>query len=127
MNPHYKLGIIPSNGNSHILTLPKSLVGKFISNEHKIYNLPEKRTLSKRVIPSSKEVFKMSPKTFIKEPSTLKQATFKTYIVKEGDSLFLISKKFPDVSIHQIRNWNNIWGQVYLAPGTKLKVLTKSE
>ncbi len=49
------------------------------------------------------------------------------YTVKEGDSLFLISKKFPNVSIHQIRNWNNIWNVSYVEPGTQLKILTETE
>jgi len=51
----------------------------------------------------------------------------KLYTVKEGESLFLISKKFPDVTIHQIRNWNNLWNVSYLAPGTQLKILTSIE
>ena len=47
-----------------------------------------------------------------------------TYTVKKGDSLFIISKKFPDTTIDQLRNWNNLWGVSYLKPGTQLKILT---
>lgn len=50
---------------------------------------------------------------------------FNTYIVKDGDSLWLISKRFPNITINQIRNWNNIWGVYYLKPGTELKILTE--
>ena len=50
---------------------------------------------------------------------------FNTYLVQEGDSLWLISKKFPNITINQIRNWNNIWGVNYLKPGTELKILTE--
>jgi len=50
---------------------------------------------------------------------------FNAYIVQEGDSLWLISKRFPNITINQIRNWNNIWGVNYLKPGTELKILTK--
>jgi membrane-bound lytic murein transglycosylase D len=50
---------------------------------------------------------------------------FKAYIVQEGDSLWLISKRFPNITINQIRNWNNIWGVNYLKPGTELKILTE--
>lgn len=45
-----------------------------------------------------------------------------TYIVQEGDSLFKISRLFPDVTISQIRTWNNIWGVNYVKPGTKLLI-----
>jgi membrane-bound lytic murein transglycosylase D len=47
---------------------------------------------------------------------------YTTYVVKEGDSLWLISKKFPEVSVEQIKNWNNIWSVKSLKPGTKLKI-----
>ena len=50
---------------------------------------------------------------------------YNTYIVKEGDSLWLISKRFPNITINQIRNWNNIWGKNYIKPGTELKILTE--
>ena len=52
--------------------------------------------------------------------------SYETYIVQEGESLFLISKKFPDITINQIRTWNNIWGVTFVEPGTTLKILTKS-
>jgi len=47
---------------------------------------------------------------------------YTTYVVKKGDSLWLISKKFPKVSVNQIKNWNNIWSVKSLKPGTKLKI-----
>lgn len=47
---------------------------------------------------------------------------FETYMVKEGDTLFNISKKYPEVTINQIRDWNNIWDVKFLKPGTLLKI-----
>lgn len=44
-----------------------------------------------------------------------------TYTVKKGDSLWLISQKYPKVTVNQIKNWNNIWSNK-LKPGTKLKI-----
>ena len=52
---------------------------------------------------------------------------FTTYVVKEGDSLFMISKKYPNVTINQLRSWNNLWNKNYIEPGTELKILTDSE
>ncbi|RPE00235.1 LysM peptidoglycan-binding domain-containing protein [Aureibaculum marinum] len=47
---------------------------------------------------------------------------YTTYTVKKGDSLWIISKKFPKVSVQQIKDWNNIWSVKNLKPGTKLKI-----
>ena len=44
------------------------------------------------------------------------------YVVQNGDSLWTISKKYPSVSIEQIKKWNNIWSVKSLKPGMKLKI-----
>jgi membrane-bound lytic murein transglycosylase D len=43
------------------------------------------------------------------------------YLVKKGDSLYSICKKYPGVSISDIEKWNNIKGKE-LKPGMKLKI-----
>lgn len=45
----------------------------------------------------------------------------KTYTVRNGDSLWSISQKFPGVSVQNIKKWNDISG-TNLKPGTKLKI-----
>lgn len=45
----------------------------------------------------------------------------KTYTVRNGDSLWSISQKFPGVSVQNIQKWNDISGN-NLKPGTKLKI-----
>ena len=177
LNPQYKLGIIPANGGANVLILPKNSIEEFASNEHKIYDLPEKREASKYITPTiiNSYVVKLgdnlpriarkfeislhqlknwngletdyiiagqslviSPKKDIstknksqnnktKQKNTLVGQVYKIYKVKQGDSLFLISKKFPTASIHQIRKWNNLWGKSYLKPGTQLKILTNTK
>lgn len=61
--------------------------------------------------------------------STAKKSTtpapkgeYTTYVVKKGDSLWLISQKYPKVSVQEIKKWNNIWSVKSLKPGTKLKI-----
>lgn len=44
-----------------------------------------------------------------------------TYTVKSGDTLWSISKKFPGVTVENIKIWNDISGSK-LKPGMKLKV-----
>ena len=43
------------------------------------------------------------------------------YYVKKGDSLYSISKKYPGVTISDLKKWNNITGEE-LKPGMKLKI-----
>jgi len=45
----------------------------------------------------------------------------KTYIVKKGDSLWSISRKFPGVTVQNLRSWNDM-GANSLKPGMKLKL-----
>lgn len=47
----------------------------------------------------------------------------KIYTVRAGDSLWSISRKFPGVSIENLKKWNGISG-TNLKPGTKLKIKT---
>ncbi len=51
-----------------------------------------------------------------------KSGKYDVYIVKEGDSLWTISRKFKNVSVDEIKKWNNIWSAKSLKPGTKLKI-----
>jgi membrane-bound lytic murein transglycosylase D len=44
------------------------------------------------------------------------------YIVKKGDSLWSIAKRFKKVSVNQIKEWNNIWSGNSIQPGKKLKI-----
>ena len=43
------------------------------------------------------------------------------YTVRQGDSLWSISRKFPGVTVQNIQKWNDIRGNK-LKPGMKLKV-----
>lgn len=72
-----------------------------------------------RALSTAKKTTKpTTKKSTVKSPS----GNYTTYVVKKGDSLWLISKKFPKVSVEQIKNWNNIWSVKNLKPGTKLKI-----
>jgi membrane-bound lytic murein transglycosylase D len=43
------------------------------------------------------------------------------YYVQKGDSLFSIAKKYPGVTVSDIKKWNGINGNS-LKPGMKLKI-----
>lgn len=53
--------------------------------------------------------------------TTLASNGSKVHTVKEGDSLWTISRKYPGVSIENLRKWNGLSGN-NLKPGTKLKL-----
>jgi len=180
LNPQYKLNIIPLvKGRNYTLTIPKYLVGKFVSNEDQIYAfaeaddakrekpLPKYFEANDRIryrVKSGDYLGKIArkygvsvssikrwnglksnnlrvgqrltiyPRNAIASATSGKKSTskktkkplpkgkYKTYTVKKGDSLWLISQKYPKVSVAQIQEWNNIWGTKNLKPGTKLKI-----
>ncbi|NNE77898.1 MAG: LysM peptidoglycan-binding domain-containing protein [Pricia sp.] len=49
------------------------------------------------------------------------QSGAKTHTVQSGDSLWTISKKYPGITVENLRQWNGISGK-NLKPGTKLKL-----
>jgi len=59
-------------------------------------------------------------KTTVKKEAP--KGKYATYVVKKGDSLWLISQKYPQVSVAQLKEWNNIWSTKSLKPGTELKI-----
>ena len=50
-----------------------------------------------------------------------KSSNPKLYTVKQGDSLWSISKKFPGVTVQNLRSWNDM-NSNSLKPGMKIKV-----
>ena len=74
-----------------------------------------------RKIPASRYQNTSKPKSkTTKTTNTSKK--YDIYVVKNGDSLWIIAKKFKNVSVDQIKKWNNIWSAKSLKPGTKLKI-----
>ncbi len=67
---------------------------------------------------ASKSVANVSTKPTVQSSAS---NSSKTYKVRSGDSLWSISKKFPGVSIQNIKDWNDISGN-NLKAGTTLKL-----
>lgn len=77
-------------------------------------------------------IYPNNPSKKVATKSTAKKATssskkaaqsgdYKYHIVKQGDSLWSISKKYPGITVEQIKLWNDISG-TNLKLGTKLKL-----
>ncbi len=101
LNPVYKKRIIPvSSEEESILTLPSNKIGAFITNETRIYNYLKDTTKSKNTV-ETKEVAK-------------------THIVKRGEHLSTIAKKFG-CTVTEIKTWNGIRTNT-VKPGKKLTI-----
>ncbi len=53
--------------------------------------------------------------------SANRDADARIHVVREGDSLWTISKKYPGITVENLREWNGLSGS-NLRPGTKLKL-----
>ena len=104
-NPIYKKQIIPAGGN--VLTMPKNVIGKFVTNEEDIYAMLHKQSEEQKTL----------AQTQVKEVQI-------TYVVKPGDRLSTVARKYG-VTVSDITTWNLV-GKKGLKPGRKL-VLYKTE
>jgi membrane-bound lytic murein transglycosylase D len=59
--------------------------------------------------------------SFKKRETTSSKNDEANYLVQKGDSLFSISKKYPGVTVSDLKTWNNITGDE-LKPGMGLKI-----
>ncbi len=66
-------------------------------------------------------IYPRKPVTSESTASNSSKSSPKFYTVKHGDSLWSISRKFPGVTVQQIKNLNNMRGSS-LKPGMKLKL-----
>ena len=132
LNPIYKSKYIPSIGDEHFyLRLPKSKIGIFVSNEEKIYGylayleqekirniqlaqVRKRDSIAKQDSIAVASNFKMKNNDTTEYEEVIKKRTkdvvTKNYHkVKSGESLGVIADK-NNVSISDLRKWNNIKG-----------------
>jgi membrane-bound lytic murein transglycosylase D len=89
-------------------------------------NLPDNTiTIGKSLIVAKDEIAintdKATVDSFKTKKNTSAAKTASEYFVKKGDSLFSISKKYPGVTINDLKKWNGISGED-IKPGMKLKI-----
>lgn len=121
--------IVPSQSNSHVIKTGENLqriAKKFnISvSQLKTWNGLETNFVieGQRLVISDTPIKNTEKIAVVERISNTKDP--KTYIVKDGDSLWKISRQFKNVTINDLRNWNQIWGASHVKPGTVLKILT---
>lgn len=62
------------------------------------------------------------PEPVAPAPKSSGQGPYEEYVVKSGDSLWIIAKQYPGVSAENIMEWNG--GSNNIRPGQKLKIYT---
>lgn len=72
---------------------------------------------------SAGDTLSIGQKLIINSPETRIKSNQKSisYQVQSGDSLYVISRRF-NVSVNELKNWNNLINKKYLHTGQKLKV-----
>ena len=112
LNPQFIKDIVPAvNGRSYDIVLPLSEIGKFMDHEEEIMN--------KDVIYLAEY---MSPRKNGEMPKFVIDS--KTHVVKSGENLSLIAKKYG-VTVSQICKWNNISNPSRIRIGQKLTIFLK--
>ena len=108
LNPAYMKGVIPASAEkTFVLTLPKKYIADFINNELAIY---EYKTDKQQKL---EEIFKG-------QALARKNLSQRTHIVRRGESLGVISRKYRCYT-SQLKQWNKLRGNT-IHPGQRLIV-----
>ena len=108
-NPTYRKAIIPAGG--YPLTLPKSKIGKFVSNETEIYAMVRANLTANETKASSAAVVNVKETTIY-------------HTVKKSEKLSSIAKKYG-VTVADLKAWNYINPKKGLKPGRKIVLYLK--
>lgn len=79
----------------------------------------QKLKIGQRLTISPKNV---SSDYLLSKKETTSKGNSKIYTVKNGDSFWSIAKKYPNISLQQLKEWNPVLKTKQLKPGTKLKL-----
>lgn len=100
--------------------------GDTISSLAKRYNLSTQQLMSMNGLKSGKlKLGQALTVTVSPIPSAVKKVASRHYVVKRGDTLDSIARKF-DVQSKDLKRWNNLTGS-HIAPGNKLTVSRPGE
>ena len=112
LNPQYRRNIIPAKDKPYTLTIPQTLVSRFVDKENEIYTYKDSVFFNPNVL--------AVPGNFDRDIDVIKGHKKLTYRVKSGDNLGSIAERY-NVSVSDLRHWNHIRGSV-IRSGQKLVV-----
>lgn len=107
LNPQYKLDIIPATTKCYTLVLPQRNISEYIAHETEI-QAKDSMYLKEYINPANIDKKKKEPSGTI-------------YIVKKGDTLGAIARRYR-VTTSQLMRWNNIKSANRLQIGQRLRI-----
>ena len=107
LNPQYKLDIIPATNKTYTLVLPQRNVMEYIAHEPEI-QAKDSMYLKEYINPANID-------------KKRQERSGSIYVVKKGDTLGAIARKFR-VTTSQIMRWNNIKNANKLRIGQRLRI-----
>jgi len=125
LNPIYKKGIIPDTEHSNYLRLPASKISAFIAAESTIYDpipAPSPVLLASNNSGEEKDVSVNTSQSNDDDFKLVKKKVKKNYIVRSGDNLSLLAKRF-NCTVSDLRSWNKLSSNSILK-GQKLAYYT---
>lgn len=127
LNPIYKKGIIPDTEHSNYLRLPSSKISAFIAAEPTIYDpilapAPVQLASNNSDNENSTSVITSQEDSNGVEYKLVKKKVKKSYIVRSGDNLSAIAKKF-NCTVADLKSWNKLRSNSILK-GQKLAYFT---
>ncbi len=126
-NPHFKHSIIPGHENDYQLLLPKGYKTKFIALKDSVF-----QSGNDSLFLVAKQHIEYPPeptRSFIGQAAKDIEIDGKTrleYMLKTGDVLGMIAEKF-DVSVSDLKYWNNIYNARRIRAGQKISVFVPDE
>ncbi len=123
LNPEYKMGIIQPINDNNILRISSKNIKAFKTLEDTIYKYnatvyfqaPQTVVIPPKVVTSSEKNTEYFEEVVPKNKAKL------TYKIKTGDNLGLIAQWY-NVSITDIKSWNNLYYKKTIYPGQELVV-----
>ncbi len=127
LNPIYKKGVIPDTEQANYLRLPATKISAFIAAESTIYD-PIPAPTPVQLASNNSDEGKDTNVSSAQDISTagefklVKKTVKKSYIVRSGDNLSLIAKKFS-CTVSELKSWNKLHSNSILK-GQKLAYYT---
>ena len=107
LNPQYRLDIVPATTKTYTLVIPQRNVAQYIAHEQEIF-AKDSAYLKEYINPANIEKKRA-------------QGSGTIYIVKKGDTLGHIARKYH-VTVSQIMRWNKIKSANKLRIGQRLRI-----
>ncbi len=108
LNPSYKRGILPENGEAYAVTMPIGLMNAYLKHKDRFEDY-----INNRVVPEEEKA----------QPRPVAKSEYEhIHVVQSGEVLGVIAESYG-VGLSRVKDWNNLYSnRIY--PGQKLVIYT---